>query len=659
MKCIAFAPFVLLLVSLGLHGPCVALAESEHAVGPTPPRLASIEGDASFWRPGADDWAPAHVNTPLAAGDDLYAGKRGNLEVEIGPHAFVRAGPGTEVGLESLETGFVQFKVPSGQAAFDLQRMPEGQRVEVDTPSGAFTIDRAGYYRSNVDDHGTTFISRRGGDAAAIPAGGEASDVPDGQQVVLQGTDTATANASPAPAPDAWDRWNDERDGEHPEHVSSAEYVPPNVAGADDLDRYGDWRETPRYGHVWVPRETPAGWAPYSNGNWTWDPSYHWTWVDDAPWGWAPYHYGRWVDLEGTWGWAPGPVVAPAVYAPALVGFVGPVGVSVNVGIGIPVPALGWVALGFGEPVLPWWGPVGFIGRPFWGGWYGPHIVNNVVINNTRIVNVTTINRFQNMNVHNAVVGVPRDQFGRGRVRLARLGPNDLQKLQPVHGQLGIKPVAASLVPNSGRASRPPEGTDKRPMIATRVPQDPARRLQAAGLPAPKEAASTPEARIVQPQHMARAGAAGGRRRFGSEPPPPPGSPRERSTTMGPEQHAAAGGPGGEGPHTDRGPAAPASPAGGGPSGAASAGAEHHAQLEGANPQHPSPRPVEPHPQARRRSGGHRAASPSRAPTGRHGGGHHREAWGQSRSGRSASAPRPSRSAAGSARSGHGQHHHG
>ena len=204
MKCIAFALFVLLLVSLGLHGPCVALAESERAVGPTPPRLASIEGDASFWRPGADDWAPARVNTPLAAGDDIYAGKRGNLEVEIGPRAFVRAGPGTEVGLESLETGFVQFKVPSGQAAFDLQRMPEGQRVEVDTPSGAFTIDRAGYYRTAVDDHGTTFITRRGGDATVIPAAGEASDVPDGQQVVLQGTDTATANASPAPAPDAW-----------------------------------------------------------------------------------------------------------------------------------------------------------------------------------------------------------------------------------------------------------------------------------------------------------------------------------------------------------------------------------------------------------------------------------------------------------------------
>src|SRR4030095_8602133 len=122
----------------------------------------------------------------------------------------------------------------------------------------------------------------------------------------------------------------------------------------------------------------------------------------DAPWGWAPYHYGRWVDLDGSWGWTPGPVVAPAVYAPALVGFVGPVGVSVNVGIG--VPSVGWVALGFGEPVLPWWGPVGFIGRPFWGGWHGPRVVNNVVINNTRIVNATTINRFQNMSVRNAVI---------------------------------------------------------------------------------------------------------------------------------------------------------------------------------------------------------------------------------------------------------------
>ncbi len=38
---------------------------------PVPPRLGFIDGEVSFWRPGAEDWAPARVNTPLAPGDNL------------------------------------------------------------------------------------------------------------------------------------------------------------------------------------------------------------------------------------------------------------------------------------------------------------------------------------------------------------------------------------------------------------------------------------------------------------------------------------------------------------------------------------------------------------------------------------------------------------
>src|SRR5437667_71292 len=145
--------------------------------------------------------------------------------------------------------------------------------------------------------------------------------------------------------------------------------VPRDVAGVDDLDRYGDWRDTARYGHVWVPRDVSPEWAPYSTGRWQWDPYYDWTWVDDAPWGWAPYHYGRWCWNDGYWGWAPGPVVVAPVYAPALVAFFGGGGVSVGIGVG--VPAVSWVALGWGEPVVPWWGPAGFVGHAYWGGWGG------------------------------------------------------------------------------------------------------------------------------------------------------------------------------------------------------------------------------------------------------------------------------------------------
>src|SRR5437762_1757636 len=46
----------------------------------TPPRVSYIYGDVSFWRPGAEDWAPAMVNTPLAPGDVLYTGSGGNAD---------------------------------------------------------------------------------------------------------------------------------------------------------------------------------------------------------------------------------------------------------------------------------------------------------------------------------------------------------------------------------------------------------------------------------------------------------------------------------------------------------------------------------------------------------------------------------------------------
>ena len=81
--------------------PMRARAAGTRAVGPTPPRLAFIEGEVSFWRPGAEDWTPAKINTPLAVGDSLYARDGANLEMQIGPRAVVRAGSNAEIGIET------------------------------------------------------------------------------------------------------------------------------------------------------------------------------------------------------------------------------------------------------------------------------------------------------------------------------------------------------------------------------------------------------------------------------------------------------------------------------------------------------------------------------------------------------------------------------
>lgn len=259
----------------------------------TPPRLSFTSGEVSFWRPGADDWTPAQVNMPLAPGDALYAGTSASFELQIGPRAYARAGENTQLGLDNQEPDFLQFRMTSGHASLDLRTLEAGQTVEIDTPNAAFTVEASGYYRVDIADDTTTFITRRGGHAVMIPAGGSPSTIAASEEVVIHGADNPSIGTYVAPDLDAWDRWNYART-DHLIDVVSARYVPPGVYGTDELDHYGTWRVTPNYGPVWVP-EVAAGWAPYSAGRWVWDPYYGWTWVDDAPWGWAPCHYGRWV----------------------------------------------------------------------------------------------------------------------------------------------------------------------------------------------------------------------------------------------------------------------------------------------------------------------------------------------------------------------------
>src|SRR6185312_10644720 len=129
------------------------------------------------------------------------------------------------------------------------------------------------------------------------------------------------------------------------------------------------------------------------------------------------------VHLDRVWAWAPGPVVVRPVYAPALVAFFGAPGVRIAIG----APFVSWVALGWGEPVVPWWGRPGFVGRPAWVGWGGPRIVNNVVVSRTTVVNVNEIRVYRNVSVQRAVVAVQADRFGRARVQEARVTDVDVR----------------------------------------------------------------------------------------------------------------------------------------------------------------------------------------------------------------------------------------
>jgi hypothetical protein len=443
--------------------PTAPADTQEEQNGRTPPRLSYVNGEASFFRPGADEWAPAQLNTPLAPGDELYTGHRGNLEIQIGAREFVRAWGDTQLGLLDQEANALQFKVTAGYLALDLREVEPGRSVEVSTPQAALTIEAPGYYRVDVASERTSIVARRGGRATLTTASAAPTSIGSDEQVVLDGADAPALRRLAAPPLDVWDTWNSTR-SEHLVATVSESYVPSGVYGASDLDRHGDWRAVPEYGSVWVPRGVAPGWAPYSTGRWIADPYYGWTWVDEAPWGWAPYHYGRWVYVNGYWAWAPGPVVVRPVYSPALVAFFGGPGVRVAVG----TPFVSWVALGWGEPLVPWWGPPRFVGRPWWGGWGGPRVVNNVVVHRSTVVNVRNVTVYRNTRVRSAVVAVREDGFGRRAVREARVTNVDMSRLEPVHGRLHVKPDARSFVAADGRGRRPPEQTVSRRVITTR-----------------------------------------------------------------------------------------------------------------------------------------------------------------------------------------------
>jgi hypothetical protein len=395
---------LLILLALASSSVWAQPAPDDESDLPVPARLSVVEGTVSFWRSGDQDWSPAQVNMALAAGDSIYASDGATVEIQIGPKAFVRLMAGTQLNIVREDVGLLQVGLASGNASFDLRSLAQNQLVEIDTPNAAFSVNSNGYYRVDFRDDTTRFVVRRNGRATLGLSDGYNRTVAPGEQLIVRGIGPMTAEVAAAPVPDSWDRWNDARTDYYDKAISNR-YLPQQVYGAADLDQYGSWSDAPDYGTVWYPT-VAAGWAPYSVGFWRWDPVYEWTWVDQAPWGWAPSHYGRWVSISGRWAWVPGPRVARPVYLPAVVAFVG-------FGGG---PQVGWVALSWGEPVVPWWGHHGMRGRPYWGGWGGPRVVNNTVIQHNATININTIS-YRNSQVSHGVVAVRQEEFGRGHER--------------------------------------------------------------------------------------------------------------------------------------------------------------------------------------------------------------------------------------------------
>ncbi len=453
----------------------VALAAPARADDPPGvARVSLIEGTATYFRADGDDWTGVDVNAPLVTGDRFFSGPGSRAEIQLAPGVFARLGADTELDLVELAPGRTQVQVPLGRASIRVRADPRPgtsvERVEIDTPSVALVVQRRGVYRVEVEVGGRTAVRVHEGAVVAY-ADGASLTLGAASEAVAEGVgDEARVRRAAYAGRDDFDAWEHERNLRVAQ-ARSYEHLSRDIYGGEDLDESGEWEYRRGYGYLWRPAVVPAGWGPYSTGRWIWVEPWGWTWLDEAVWGWAPFHYGRWVYLDRYWYWAPGPVIAHPVYAPALVAWYGyGLGVSVSVSVGFG-PALGWVALGWGEPLFPWWHGFGVhIGYPWWGGWGGPRVVNHIHVDNRTIVHVHASDvHFTNLRHPGGFSTVPVRDLHRGHGGRIPIGGSIRGASQPISGRVPVAPSRANL--RAVRPSRRAIGERVRPPLAlARVP---------------------------------------------------------------------------------------------------------------------------------------------------------------------------------------------
>ncbi|MEK6681794.1 MAG: DUF6600 domain-containing protein [Nitrospirota bacterium] len=368
-------------------------------------RISLINGDVSLKRGDDKDWIAASINMPLQTGDYIYSPKVAKAEVQFDNGAHIRLSENTDLGILNLSGDIIQLKIGAGRATLGIRELSKSGAFEVDTANVAITPLASGRYRIDVDEDGNTVLTIQKGKAEVTTDGGSIT-ISDGQRISIEGIDSQEYEIAQADKRDAWDEWNDERDGRLAT-VKSKEYVPVYISGVEDLDAHGRWAVVPEYGYVWTPTVVEVGWAPYRAGRWVWRDPWGWVWVSYEPWGWAPYHYGRWVFVTSIgWCWMPEERRAAVWrWRPGLVRFaMGP----------------SWVA----------WVPLGPREVYYWR--HTPSVSVGVSVN---------------VNITNSVTIVHRDTFLRGVKVSAPLPPNPFKTGKIIAGPPLIVPTKASLAP--------------------------------------------------------------------------------------------------------------------------------------------------------------------------------------------------------------------
>jgi len=342
---------ILFAGTLGYSGATWGQALSSNEPSGRVGRLAFTQGTVSYHDSQRTDWEPATINQPMSTGDAIWTEPGAHSEVSIAG-TRVRLDGATQLDMVALDDQRTRLQVDQGRVDIKTVDFDNRQPYEIVTPRGVASLQQQGdYYVEAGSTQDPTRLGVRQGAAQFQAPDGRTLAVRAGEVAEVSGDGSTmqlhTIKAPPPPMPQYWAQRDRVVAYEQP-----PQYLSAGVTGYEDLNYYGTWNNDPEYGQVWSARNVPVGWSPYTTGRWVYQPVYGWTWVDEQPWGFAPYHYGRWAQRNNRWFWVPPERSQRAVYAPALVAFIG--GTELGIALGMqPRRPVGWFPLGPREIYVP------------------------------------------------------------------------------------------------------------------------------------------------------------------------------------------------------------------------------------------------------------------------------------------------------------------
>ena len=401
-------------------------------------RLAIEQGDVQMKIADTGEWVPASVNMPVVEGDEVWVpeGSRAGLQTNNGAH--IRLDGNTSLQVLRMDRDSFQFNIAQG-SVYVLSLVQKSSVLQFDTPDASIRAFGNATFRIDIPG-GETDVSALKGSVLAENDGGTTT-VRAGSMLAL-GAD-GYAEHSPRRPPDAWERWNMDRDRVVLARGEGFRRLPEELRQySGDFDQNGRWVNVSDYGYVWTPTVLViADWAPYRHGRWVWRGG-DYVWIGYEPWGWAPYHYGRWAfEARIGWFWVP-PTRGDVFWSPGYVG---------------------WVRTG--DYVA--WVPLAPRETYYGHGTYGRNSVN---ITNVNITQVRVTNVYRNVNVANSVTVVNQTTFVTGRPApvnrnvVVNVREDFAQRRNIVVGRPPIKPVQTSYVPvvrSIPEAKRPPAAVRK------------------------------------------------------------------------------------------------------------------------------------------------------------------------------------------------------